>query len=233
VKQAVLKALQQSRQKKQPVALVSNVISGEQQLVYADSVADFSLDLTGGQLEHIRKLLQQGRSAHLSASDQGLFVRSYLPRHRLIIIGAVHIAQFLAEMATAAGFEIVIIDPRRGFASEHRFSHFEVVCEWPDEALEAMALDASSALVTLSHDPKIDDPALNAALKSDVFYIGALGSLRTHSKRLERLAEFGSALNRISAPVGLKLGGRSPAEIAVSILAEIIQARYLPGQDRV
>ncbi len=232
MKKVVLKALQQSRLQKQAVALVSDVASGDQQLVYADSLGSFSLDLDEAKLQQIRKLLHQGRSAYLSAPDEGLFVRSYLPRHRLIIIGAVHIAQFLAEMASAAGFEIVIIDPRRGFASEQRFSRFQVVCEWPDEALATIGLDASTALVTLSHDPKIDDPALNTALSSEVFYIGALGSVRSHGKRLDRLAEFGDALNRISAPVGIKLGGRAPAEIAVSILAEIIQARYLPDQER-
>lgn len=232
MKQKLLAALQQSRQQKQAVALVSDVVGGRQQLVYADRVANFSLDLNEVQLQQTRALLHQGRSAYLAAPDDGIFVRSYLPRHRLIIIGAVHIAQFLAEMASTAGFDIVIIEPRRGFASGQRFSHFDVICEWPDEALEAVGLDASTALVTLSHDPKIDDPALKAALNSEVFYIGALGSVRTHSKRLDRLADFGEALQRISAPVGLKLGGRAPAEIAVSILAEIIQARYLPEQDR-
>tara|TARA_B110000444_G_scaffold259326_1_gene302711 strand:+ start:787 stop:1488 length:702 start_codon:yes stop_codon:yes gene_type:complete len=232
VKQIVLKALQQSRQQKQAVALVSDVRSGDQQLVYADSQDNFSLDLSETQLQQIRRLLHQGRSAYLSVPNDVLFVRSYLPRNRLIIVGAVHITQFLAEMASAVGFEIIIIDPRRGFASEQRFSRFQVICEWPDDVLATIELDPSTALVTLSHDPKIDDLALKAALRSDVFYIGALGSLRSHNKRINRLSALGDILNKISAPIGLKIGGRAPAEIAVSILAEIIQARYLPEQDR-
>jgi xanthine dehydrogenase accessory factor len=131
-------------------------------------------------------------------------------------------------MATLAGFEVLVIDPRRAFAAEHRFEGVKLIDAWPDDALAELKLDATSAVVTLTHDPKLDDPALIAALASPAFYIGALGSKRTHAKRIERLsaAGVGDKIGRIHAPVGLDLGCRSPREIAVSILAEVIQVRY-------
>jgi xanthine dehydrogenase accessory factor len=131
-------------------------------------------------------------------------------------------------MATLAGFDVVVIDPRRAFATEHRFEGVKLIDAWPDEALAELKLDATSAVVTLTHDPKLDDPALIAALSSPAFYVGALGSKRTHAKRIERLnaAGVGDKVARIHAPVGLDLGGRSPREIAVSILAQVVQVRY-------
>jgi xanthine dehydrogenase accessory factor len=146
----------------------------------------------------------------------------------MVIVGAVHITQALAPMAAMAGFEVTVIDPRRAFATAERLPGVTVTTEWPDEALARIGLDAQTAVVTLSHDPKLDDPALIAALQSQCFYIGALGSSRTHAKRVARLTEAGlaDAIPRIRAPVGLDLGGRSPAEIAVSVLAQVIQARY-------
>jgi xanthine dehydrogenase accessory factor len=172
-------------------------------------------------------LLAGGRSALLAGADP-LFARAYVPSPRLLIVGAVHIAQALAPMATAAGFEVIVIDPRGAFASPERFPGVQLSDEWPDEALARLGLDAATALVALSHDPKLDDPALELALPSPLFYIGALGSRRTHEKRLERLcaAGLGELTGRIHSPIGLDLGGRSPAEIAVSILAEVIQVRY-------
>jgi xanthine dehydrogenase accessory factor len=157
-----------------------------------------------------------------------LFARTYVPSPRLLIVGAVHIAQALAPMAAAAGFEVIVIDPRGAFASAERFPGVQLSDEWPDEALARLGLDAATALVALSHDPKLDDPALELALPSALFYIGALGSRRTHEKRLERLcaAGLGDLTGRIHSPIGLDLGGRAPAEIAVSILAEVIRVRY-------
>jgi xanthine dehydrogenase accessory factor len=145
-----------------------------------------------------------------------------------VVIGAVHIAQYLAPMAALAGFEVIVIDPRQAFASEARFPGVTLVTEWPGPALARIGLDAHTAVVTLTHDPKLDDPALCAALQSPVFYVGALGSTRTHAKRIERLREQGLAelAPRIHAPVGLDLGGRAAAEIAVSVLAQVIQQRY-------
>jgi xanthine dehydrogenase accessory factor len=146
----------------------------------------------------------------------------------LLIVGAVHIAQALAGMAATAGYEVTVIDPRGAFASPERFPGVTLCDEWPDEALARLGLDEATALVALSHDPKLDDPALELALPSTLFYIGALGSRRTHEKRLERLcaAGLGELTGRIHSPIGLDLGGRAPAEIAVSILAEIIRVRY-------
>jgi xanthine dehydrogenase accessory factor len=144
----------------------------------------------------------------------------------MIIVGGVHIAQHLAPMAQACGYDVTLVDPRASFASPERFPDVTIVEEWPDAALEQLGLDARTAVVTLTHDPKLDDPAIMTALRSDVFYLGCLGSMRTHAKRVKRLkdAGFSDELERINAPVGLDIGGRSVAEIAVSIIAQVTQA---------
>jgi len=160
------------------------------------------------------------------------FIAIHNPPLRLAVVGAVHIAQPLLVMAEAAGYDVTLIDPREAFASEGRFPGGHLVHDWPDAALEAHGLDARTAVVTLTHDPKLDDPALDAALKSPVFYIGALGSKRTHAKRVARLTEAGFAeaqIARIDAPIGLDLGSRSPAEIAVSILAQMTERLRHPA----
>jgi len=146
------------------------------------------------------------------------------PPLRMILIGAVHISQPLARMAALAGYEVVVVDPRRAFASAARFPGVEVRIDWPDEALEDLAPNLRTAVVTLTHDPKLDDPALHVALRSDAFYIGSLGSKKTHRTRVERLTEAGfdeKTIGRILGPVGLSIGATSPAEIAVAILAQI------------
>ena len=183
------------------------------------------LETTEAQRAQVRRMLIADKSGVL---DEGLFVRSYARAPRLIVVGAAHISQFLAPMATLAGFEVIIIDPRRAFASSERFPGVKLIDAWPDEALGQLKLDATSAVVTLTHDPKLDDPALVAALQSPAFYVGALGSTRTHAKRVARLTEagLGDKVARIHAPVGLDLGGRAPREIAVAILAQVIQVRY-------
>jgi xanthine dehydrogenase accessory factor len=185
------------------------------------------LELTEEQRAAVHRMLVADRSGMLAGAEN-LFVRSYARPPRLIVVGAAHISQFLAPMAALAGFEVIVIDPRRAFASAERFPGVTLIDAWPDEAFERLKLDATSAVVTLTHDPKIDDPALIAALGSPVFYVGALGSKRTHAKRLARLTEagLGDKVARIHAPVGLDLGGRAPREIAVSILAEVVQVRY-------
>ncbi len=160
-----------------------------------------------------------------SGFDCARFVTIHNPPLRMAIVGAVHIAQPLVTMARLAGFDPVLIDPREAFASAARFPGDVLVHDWPDEALEAFAPDHRCAVVTLSHDPKIDDPALTVALRSKAFYVGALGSTRTHAKRVDRLMQAGFSpddIARIHAPVGLDIGGKSPAEIAVSIMAQII-----------
>lgn len=226
MKSATLARVAEARSRRQPLMVVTRLGDGAQCLLDAASCTG-ELQLAPQQLEQARALLLNGRSAALPGTDQ-LFARAYVPSPRLLIIGAVHIAQALAPMASAAGFEVVVIDPRGAFASPERFPGVQLSDEWPDEALGRLGLDAATALVALSHDPKLDDPALELALPSTLFYIGALGSRRTHEKRLERLraAGLGELTGRIHSPIGLDLGGRSPAEIAVSILAEVIQVRY-------
>jgi xanthine dehydrogenase accessory factor len=172
------------------------------------------LSLAPAQLVEAASLLQSGRCGALE-SLPGSFARAYVPSPRLLIVGAVHIAQALAGMAATAGYEVTVIDPRGAFASPERFPGVTLCDEWPDEALARLGLDEATALVALSHDPKLDDPALELALPSTLFYIGAL-----------RAAGLGELTGRIHSPIGLDLGGRAPAEIAVSILAEIIRVRY-------
>jgi xanthine dehydrogenase accessory factor len=158
--------------------------------------------------------------------DEDTFVLIGNPPLRIIIIGAVHIAQDLVPIAQLAGYDVTVIDPRPAFGAAARFPGQTIIDDWPDEALGAIGLDNRTAVVTLSHDPKIDDPAIVAALRSQVFYLGCLGSRRTHAKRLDRLGQFGFGTDdtaRIHAPVGLDIGGRKPAEIAISIMAEITQ----------
>lgn len=226
MKSALLEELQRARGNKTPVAVATHIEDGNQCLVYCDDSPVTSLDLDASQLSEIRNLLRCARSAMLD--DGKIFVRSYVPAYRLLIIGAVHIAQALSKLALECGYEVTVIDPRRAFATQERFRDVKLDDRWPDEAMADLAADAQTAVVTLAHDPKIDDPALIAALASDAFYIGALGSRRTHAKRVERLTELGleNKIQRINAPVGLNLGGRSHAEIAVAILAQLIQARY-------
>ena len=159
-------------------------------------------------------------------------MQPFVPPLRLIVIGAVHVAQPLVQMATLAGYACVVVDPRAAFASEARFPGVERLGDWPDQAVAKLAPDRRTALVALTHDPKLDEPALAAALRSPAFYVGALGSKKTHAARLERLRALGvgdDALARIHAPVGLDIGARSPAEIAVSILAEITECLRRPG----
>ncbi|HJW57829.1 MAG TPA: methylmalonyl Co-A mutase-associated GTPase MeaB [Burkholderiaceae bacterium] len=221
-----------ARAARRPVAMVTRLADGVQALVFQDEAAG-ALALTVAQLDEVRKMVRADRSGALESGDGALFARAYVAAPRLMIIGAVHIAQALAPMAVMAGFDVTVIDPRRAFATPERLPGVSISTAWPDKALEQAGIDAQTAVVTLSHDPKLDDPALVAALRSKAFYIGALGSTRTHAKRAERFGELGlgESLSRIRAPVGLDLGGRAPAEIAVSILAQIIQTRY-KGRDQ-
>ncbi len=227
MKAALFERLLAERAAKRTVALVTRLADGVQALVIgAEAVGE--LGLAPEQMEEIRRRLRSDKSGVLESSEGALFARCYAQAPRMVIVGAVHITQALAPMAAMAGFEVVVVDPRRAFATAERLPGVTVTTEWPDEALARIGLDAQTAVVTLSHDPKLDDPALIAALQSPCFYIGALGSSRTHARRVARLTEAGlaAALPRIHAPVGLDLGGRAPAEIAVSVLAQVIQARY-------
>ncbi len=222
-----LSALLDAFRDKRDVAQVTRLEDGLKSRLYAES-EEGDLTLTGEQSAAARSMLCTGSSGLLSQAGEELFVRSYVQSWRMIIVGAVHIAQILAPMARLAGCEVIVVDPRSGFGNADRFPAITLRSDWPDEALEALAIDNQTAVVMLSHDPKIDDPALHVALKSQAFYIGCLGSRRTHAMREERLTEagLGDYLGRINAPVGIRLGGRAPAEIAVSILAEVIRTRY-------
>lgn len=231
MKRKLLNQLIASRADRESVALLTNLESGMQCLVFASGTLYESdqLELDAEILSTVRGFLRKQRSVAVEISGSRFIVRAYVPPPRLLVIGAVHIAQALLPMAGLAGFQTSLIDPREAFGADNRFPGFEVIRRWPDQALHALSPDSSTAVVTLSHDPKIDDPALKTALATEAFYIGALGSRKTHAGRSKRLSATGvdaATLGRIHAPAGLPLGGREPAEIAVSILAQIIEARY-------
>jgi len=176
-----------------------------------------------------KSLIKQGKSDIIKIDNQRWFINISLPPLRLVTVGAVHIAQPLAEIATIAGYEVTIIDPRAAFANNKRFPNINIVNEWPEEALIDFKIDNRTAVVTLTHDPKLDDSALYAALNSKAFYIGSLGSKKTHNARIERLKIAGfneDAIKNIHGPVGLSIGAKSPQEIAISIMSELILCRH-------
>ena len=220
---AVIAAGQSSRS----VALATELKSGAQLLLDSGRF-DGELALDEAQRAAMREALRADRNVTLETAGGRVFVQVFSPPMRCFVVGAVHIAQPLTQMLALTGYHAVVIDPRQSFATEARFPGVTLITEWPGPALKKVGLDDHTAVVTLTHDPKLDDPALCAALQSPVFYIGALGSSRTHAKRIERLREHGLAefATRIHAPVGLDLGGRAAAEIAVSVLAQVIQERY-------
>jgi xanthine dehydrogenase accessory factor len=228
------KALAASRAGRAAV-LATHLKSGRQSLLEASEIVG-SLVLNAAALAGIRKAVDEDRSTTIETADGPVFVEVFNPRLRCIIVGAVHIAQPLARMASIAGYLVTIVDPRTAFASDERFPDVTLSTEWPDEALATLKLNRRTAVITLTHDPKLDDPALATALRSDAFYIGALGSRKTHAARLKRLEALGfgeAELGRIRGPVGLDINAISPAEIAVSILAEVTQVlRAEPGSGR-
>ncbi len=229
MKRETLDAVREARAQKRPAALVWDLESGRQGLIFEDAAAG-ELALDGEALAAVRQRMRDDRSGAIeTANGEALFVQVHNPPLRLILVGAVQIAQALAPMASLAGYDVTIVDPRRAFSTDARFPAVALSSDWPDEALEALAPDRRTAVVTLTHDPKLDDPALAVALKSEAFYIGALGSKRTHAGRLKRLVEqgFGEAeLARIHGPVGLPLGAVSPSEIALSIVAQMTQVLH-------
>jgi len=209
--------------------LITDLESGEQSVVRP--IVD-EPDAPRYLLEAARDALERDECVTVEHDGRRLFLQPSPNPLRLIIVGAVHIAQPLAAMAAAAAWDVVIVDPREAWATAARFPGVRLVSEWPDTALTSLAPDRRTAVVTLTHDPKLDDPALTVALRSNAFYVGALGSRKTHEARLKRLSETGfdeGELSRIHAPVGLAIGARTPAEVAVSILAEMTQT--LRGDD--
>jgi len=232
MKQATLEALQALRTGNQPAVVVS-AVDGSFQALLDNTMAHRGGDpLPPSDVEMLhdtaRTVLRSdvSRIVELTAGVDA-FVQAFNPPLRMVIIGAVHIAQYLAPMGVLAGYDVVVVDPRRSFAADERFPGVSMHKIWPDDALEDLKPDARTAIVTLTHDPKIDDPALHVALRTDAFYIGSLGSRRTHAARVERLQAVGFTqgdIARIHAPVGLDIGARSPAEIAVSALAQVTEA---------
>jgi xanthine dehydrogenase accessory factor len=229
VKLQTLHELNAERAARRPVIVVTDTGSGDQRLVKAK---DFATDPLSAELS---KQLRMGKSGMVEAGGKKLFLNVYAPTAKLVIVGAVHISQALAPLAQSLDYEVTIVDPRTAFASPERFPDVPLVAEWPDVALPPLDIDHYTAFVALTHDPKIDDPALLHAFKCDCFYIGALGSRKTHGKRGERLRSMGASeadIARIHAPIGLAIGAVSPSEIAVAIMAEITAQLRLPPKEK-
>ncbi|HET6161650.1 MAG TPA: XdhC family protein [Dongiaceae bacterium] len=226
MKASDLERLVAARAERRALALVTDLGTHQQALFETDAP---SLNLSAVQKSAIATALAEDKSGEIEIEGRCLFVQARVPDPRLVIVGAVHITQALAPMAALAGYEVIVVDPRRAFATTERFPGMTLLHDWPDEALDAIKLDARCAVVTLTHDPKLDDPALDRALRSPAFYIGSLGSKKTHAARLQRLSDAGfdeAALARIHGPAGLAIGAKSPAEIAVSVLAQLTAARH-------
>jgi len=220
VKLDVLHDLNAARAARRAAVLVSDTASGAQRLVKAAHVKNDALK------DVLEKRLRMGKSGMEDTPQGRVFLTVYVPSPKLVITGAVHISQALAPIGQLLGYDVTIVDPRTAFASIERFPDVKVIAEWPDVALPPLSIDHYTAFVALTHDPKIDDPALEHALSRDCFYIGALGSRKTHAKRVERLKQAGISeadIARIHAPIGLDIEAISPAEIAVAIMGEITQ----------
>ncbi len=221
MRREILAALNFEREVRRAAIVMTDLSTGDQEFVPAADAGRHRL------APHLLERLRLGKSGRVEIDGRNLFLLVQIPHCRLIVVGAVHISQALAPMAKLADIEMIIVDPRTAFATPDRFPDVEVIPEWPQDVLPRLGLDAFTGLAALSHDPKIDDPALIAALRSECFYVGALGSQKTHAKRLERLRNEGlsdAQLSTIHAPIGLDIGAVHPAEIAVSILAEVIAA---------
>jgi xanthine dehydrogenase accessory factor len=230
VKRAIADRLLAARAAGEPVVLATVLNGGDQRVLALVGKAG-SKDLDPAIAEAARAAILADKSRVIDCAAGRVFLNVFNPPLRLAVVGAVHIAQALAPMAARTGFAVTVVDPRGAFATAERFPGVALDDAWPDEAMARWRPGLRSAVVTLTHDPKLDDPALAAALRSDAFYIGALGSRKTHAGRLERLAAQGfpaAELARIHGPVGLDIGAVSPAEIAISILADIVAALRRP-----
>jgi xanthine dehydrogenase accessory factor len=221
----ILTALNAERGARRAAIVVTDVASGDQHLIKAADIAKDPLRVV------LAEALRTGKSGMAETPAGRVFLTVYVPAPQLVITGAVHISQALAPMGKMLGYDVTIVDPRTAFASPERFPDVKVIAEWPDTALPPLNVDRYTAFVALTHDPKIDDPALLHALSRDCFYIGALGSRKTHARRIERLKEQTNAdLSRIHAPIGLDIGAVSPAEIAVAIMAQITERLHEEGE---
>jgi xanthine dehydrogenase accessory factor len=227
VKLDILRKLNEARDRREAAILVTETATGDARLVReAEGYAGDPLEA---------ELAARFRSGASGTVAEGrYFLTVQLPPPRLVVIGAVHISQAMAPMARIAGFDMTVIDPRTAFATPERFPDVPLIAEWPEDAIPRVGLDPFTGMAALTHDPKIDDGALAAALKAGCFYVGALGSRKTHAKRLERLRALGvddRALATIKAPIGVNIGAQSPAEIAIAVLAEVISALRSRGKD--
>lgn len=216
-----LAALNRARAERRAAVLITRVSDGAQRLVMGDDIAADAMS------DALDAALRSGKSGSVEHDGENYFLTVQVPPVRIMVIGAVHISQAMAPMAKVAGLDLTIIDPRTAFATPERFPDVKLIADWPQNVLPGIKPDRYTGFACFTHDPKIDDPALEAALRADCFYIGALGSRKTHARRVERLTALGFSpeqIARIRAPVGLDIGAVSPAEIAVSVLGEIILA---------
>ena len=224
MKKDLLKEIIKKKDKKIEFSIITNLENGESCIFEKDKPLNKNFE------EYKNKIISQfNKKKNGIIDDTNIFVENYIRPIKVFVVGAVHIAQYLIIFAKSLNFEIIIIDPRGYFASEQRFPGIKIINKWPKEAFEEIKSDQDSALIALTHDPKIDDPALKYALKNKFFYIGALGSKKTHSNRCTRLKESGftdTEINKIFGPIGFKLGGRSAPEIALSIIAQLISKVY-------
>ncbi|MEM9207169.1 MAG: XdhC family protein, partial [Pseudomonadota bacterium] len=220
MKRQTLDAILRAKTARQAIVIARNLSTGEDQLFGRDDGIGSLPDVVQ---TAVQKAFQLGKSASVEADGAEFFIEVHIPSPRIMLVGAVHISQALAPMTRRIGFDVTIIDPRTAFATPERFPGEVIRAEWPDEVFDEQPLDAYTGVASLTHDPKIDDPALDAALRSECFYIGALGSRKTHEKRVARLEALGhdrASIDRIRSPIGLDIGAANPSEIAVAVLAE-------------
>ena len=224
MKLQTLKSIIEKKKNKSEFAIITNLTTGESEIFEKNKPLSKEMETYSSQIEEFFKSKKNG-----VIENTEIFVETYVLPIKIIVVGAVHIAQYLVDFAKSLNFEISIIDPRGYFASEQRFPDMKIINKWPDEAFKEIETNENTALVALTHDPKIDDPALQHALKKKFYYIGALGSKKTHENRCQRLKEAGFSdeqINLIHGPIGIKLGGRSAPEIALSIIAQLVSKTY-------
>jgi xanthine dehydrogenase accessory factor len=220
MKLQTLKSIIEKKKNKSEFAIITNLETGESEIFEKDKSLSKEMEVYSNQINEFFKSKKNG-----VIENSEIFVETYILPIKVIVVGAVHIAQYLVDYAKSLNFEISIIDPRGYFASEQRFPDMKIINKWPNEAFKEIETNENTALIALTHDPKIDDPALNYALKNKFFYVGALGSKKTHIKRCQRLRETGFSEKEISSiygPIGIKLGGKSTPEIALSIVAQLV-----------
>jgi len=224
MKLQTLKSIIEKKKNKSEFAIITNLKTGESEIFEKDKPLSKEMEIYSNQINEFFKSKKNG-----VIENSEIFVETYILPIKVIVVGAVHIAQYLVDFAKSLNFEISIIDPRGYFASEQRFPDMKIINKWPNEAFKEIETNENTALIALTHDPKIDDPALQHALKKKFYYIGALGSKKTHENRCQRLKEAGfndEQINSIHGPIGIKLGGRSAPEIALSIIAQLVSETY-------